>query len=155
VIHKTQYEFPSLIGASVSDEALVTAVITVALAFIGYVATYINNIRINQRQARLDRVNRQLSELYGPLLATVESVDRVWNYFVKKYQVSVRGKDNVLYFGDEPADEPELEVWRIWLQTVFMPSNRRLYELILAKTDLLRDDDMPEDALDLCSRPWL
>jgi hypothetical protein len=131
--------------------ALVTAIITVALAFIGYIATYVNNMRINQRQARLDRVNRQLSELYGPLLATVESVDRVWRYFVNKYQLSIRSEDSYIYFAGKRADEADLEIWRIWLKTVFMPSNRRLYKLVLSKADLLRDNDMPDDALDLCA----
>lgn len=37
---------------------------TVGLAFVGYMATYLNGLRLGQRQARLVRINQQLSEFY-------------------------------------------------------------------------------------------
>ncbi|MFK0045124.1 hypothetical protein ACIQU4_13595 [Streptomyces sp. NPDC090741] len=46
---------------------------TVGLAFLGYLATYANGLRLAQRQARLARVNQQLSEFYGPLFALMET----------------------------------------------------------------------------------
>jgi hypothetical protein len=48
---------------------LLPALVTISLAFIGYFATYFNNLRLSQRSEELARVNRQLSELYGPLFA--------------------------------------------------------------------------------------
>ncbi|MGW3123595.1 hypothetical protein ACWDBW_41915 [Streptomyces sp. NPDC001107] len=38
--------------------------VTIAVAFVGYLATYLNNLPLSQRQERLSRVNRQLSEFY-------------------------------------------------------------------------------------------
>jgi hypothetical protein len=46
--------------------AVITAVVTVFVAFIGYLITYLNTIRLAQRTEKLQRINRQLSELYGP-----------------------------------------------------------------------------------------
>ncbi|MFD9462714.1 hypothetical protein [Streptomyces sp. NPDC060027] len=41
---------------------MATVILTVGLAFIGSLATYLNGLRLTQRQARLARVNLQLSE---------------------------------------------------------------------------------------------
>ncbi|WP_262062553.1 hypothetical protein [Streptomyces sp. STR69] len=49
------------------------AVVTVAPAFAGYAATYLNGLRLTQRQERLARVNRQLSDFCGPLFALPEA----------------------------------------------------------------------------------
>ena len=60
----------------------VTAItVTIVLAFIGYAATYVNDLRLARRKDRLDRVNRQLSELYGPLLALSTASSRLWEEF--------------------------------------------------------------------------
>jgi hypothetical protein len=67
------------------NAAVVTATVTIAIAFIGFAATYINNLRLNQRQARLHRINRQLGELYGPLLAIRGASKEAWDYFIAKY----------------------------------------------------------------------
>ncbi|WP_314250068.1 hypothetical protein [Streptomyces sp. DSM 40907] len=36
-----------------------TVIMTVSLAFVGYMATYVNGLRLAQRQARLTRVNQR------------------------------------------------------------------------------------------------
>jgi hypothetical protein len=33
--------------------------------------------------------------------------------------------------------------WIAWMRTVFMPANRTIHELIVTKTHLLDDDEMP------------
>lgn len=128
-------------------EVLITTIVTIALALIGYVATYLNNIRMSQHQARLERINRQLSELYGPMLATLEDGERAWRYFLREHRPNQRS-----FFtpGVEPNAE-ELELWRRWMTTVFMPRNRALYELVVSKADLLLDREMPSTLLDLCA----
>ncbi|MFG2593666.1 hypothetical protein [Streptomyces sp. NPDC048438] len=44
---------------------MITVVVTIALAFTGYVATYLSGLRLAQRQERLARLNRQLSDFVG------------------------------------------------------------------------------------------
>jgi hypothetical protein len=55
---------------------MTAALVTIAVAVIGYIGTYGNNLRLAQRERRLERINRQLAELYGPLLARIEANHR-------------------------------------------------------------------------------
>jgi hypothetical protein len=127
------------------DLTVLTAAVTVALAVLGFIGTYVNNVRLSQRQARLDRVNRQLSELYGPLLAIRGASTEAFDHFVRKHGFEpghyTRGR----------ASEDDLRQWRLWMTTVFMPGNRRLYDLILSKADLLLENDMPPVVLAFCA----
>ena len=51
------------------DGTEAVAFVDVVVAQIGYFVTYRTNLRLAQRNDRLERINRQLSEFYGPLLA--------------------------------------------------------------------------------------
>jgi|SRR4051812_14117028 hypothetical protein len=52
------------------------------------------------------------------------------------------------HFGEgEPPNEEELNTWRLWMTTVFMPINHRMYELILSKSNLLIKLQIPESLL--------
>jgi hypothetical protein len=126
---------------------VVTTIITVLLAFVGYLATYLNNLRLSQRSEKLERVNRQLSELYGPLFALTNASDTAWRAFR-----SVNRPGQAYYFGSgETPTEAELKAWRLWMTTVFMPINLRIYEIILSKSDLLIETKMPECLLLYCA----
>lgn len=128
-----------------SNTAVLTALVTVLLAVLGYLATYLNNVRLGQRQARLDRVNRQLSELYGPMLAILGANARAFEHFSEDYDFSYG-----LFRGGPPTEEDHKQ-WRRWVTTVFAAQNERLHEIILTKSDLLVDDHMPSSLLDFCS----
>ena len=125
---------------------IITTIVTVVLTLLGYLITYANNVRLAQRTERLNRVNKQLGEFYGPLFALIYSSDASWRAFRQKY------RPHQGYFGDDkqPTDQ-ELERWRLWMTTVFMPSNLRVYELIVSKADLLIESDMPKCLLDACA----
>jgi hypothetical protein len=45
--------------------------------------------------------------------------------------------------------EPERDLWRLWMRTVFQPANERMVELVLTKADLLDEADMPDCLLQL------
>jgi hypothetical protein len=124
----------------------IPACVTVLVALAGYLITYNNNIRMAQRQARLDRINRQLSELYGPLFSVTHTGARVFGEFLHKYAPH----GSMFIDGVTPGDE-QLKVWRLWMTTVFMPQNRHVYDLVVAKADLLIEEKMPECLLDLCA----
>ena len=125
---------------------MVSLIITVALAFIGYLVTYLNNIRLSQRAERLARVNRQLGDLYGPLFALSQASNRAWLAFRTVY------RPDIAFFGEgAPPTKEELKAWRLWMKTVFMPNNSKMYELVLSKSDLLIESEMPACLLDLCA----
>ena len=72
------------------DTALiVTTAATIALAFLGYLITYLNNLRLSQRTEQLVRVNKQLSEFYGPLYALVSAGAIVWEAFRARYRPGI------------------------------------------------------------------
>jgi len=52
---------------------------------------------------------------------------------------------------DVKHTENELQAWRHWMKTVFMPVNTSIYELILSKSDLLMEPYMPPCLIQLCA----
>ncbi|NKX86424.1 hypothetical protein [Nocardia coubleae] len=125
--------------------ALIT---TVALAFVGYLATYLNSVRLAQRQARLTRVNLQLSDFYGPLFALMEANSRVYDTFSAKY-VRPDGRDPFRH--DIPPTEGELAEWRTWATAVFIPNIQAMRDVVVTKADLLIEKEMPRVLLELCA----
>lgn len=129
-----------------TDAFLVTTAVTIALAFSGYLATYFNSLRLAQRQQRLERVNRQLGELYGPLYGLSGAETAVWQIFRSIYRPGLH------FFSEEdPPSKADLEAWRLWMTTVFAPINNRMYEIVLSKSDLLIEIEMPQCLRDLCA----
>ncbi|MEU9867384.1 hypothetical protein AB0C87_06000 [Actinomadura sp. NPDC048021] len=122
---------------------VVPLLVTVFVAATGYAATYLTNLRLARRKDRLDRVNRQLSELYGPLYAQAEAVDRAWRKFVA-------GGGNV-WAASALVTAEQAATWRLWMSTVFMPLNRRMVETIVSRADLLREETIPEPLKELCA----
>ena len=118
---------------------IITTVITVLLAFLGYVATYLNNLQLSRRKDRLERVNQQLSELYGPMFSLTHASSIAWKWFREVH--SVEGK----------TTDDDLKEWRLWMSVVFMPQNVKLYDIILNKSDLLIETAMPQSLLDFCA----
>ncbi len=126
--------------------AIVTAAVTLIVALTGYLITYVNNIRLSQRTEQLNRVNRQLGELYGPLYSLSRTGDQVYKAFRTKY------RPGVPYFGNNPPPtEEDLKAWRLWVSTVFMPRNTQIQHLIINKADLLIETDIPECLNALCA----
>ncbi|MFB7756931.1 hypothetical protein ACFC18_46280 [Streptomyces sp. NPDC056121] len=118
-------------------------VVTVFVAATGYAATYLTNLRLERRKEHLDRVNRQLGELYGPLYAQAEAVDRAWHKFV-----AVSGN---VWARPFPVTSEQAAAWRLWMSTVFMPLNRRMVETVISHADLLRETTIPEPLKELCA----
>ena len=129
-----------------TDAFLITTIVTIVLAFAGYMAAYYNGLRLAQRNQRLERVNKQLGDLYGPLYGLLNSETAVFKVFRSVYRP---GKH---FFSEEdPPSEEELVAWRLWMTTVFAPINNRMYELVLSKSDLLAETELPPCLGDLCA----
>ncbi|WP_433889872.1 hypothetical protein [Streptomyces sp. CA-111067] len=125
------------------------AIITVGLAFAGYLVTYLNSLRLEQRKERLARVNRQLSEFYGPLLALTEINSRVYKGFSERHP-RPDGRSPLQHGADgiPPTDEESAQ-WRLWITTVFLPNHRAMRDILVAKADLLREPHMPQILLEV------
>jgi len=122
---------------------IIVPFITVLIAIFGYFITYFINNRLSKRNAKLERVNRQLSELYGPLYALAHISNSLFHDLSKK--LLKKGKD-----GDWEFEDVERKEWILWMQTVFMPINLNIYKLIRTKADLLIENDLDQSLLDVC-----
>lgn len=120
--------------------------VTVIVAFSGWLFVYLNGRATAKRAAQLDRINRQLRDLYGPLYARLEASNRVWDAFWEKHRPA-HGRN--YYFGhDVELSEKELEKWRVWMKTVFEPMNAATEEIIMKNVDLLESKDIPNAFVD-------
>jgi hypothetical protein len=120
--------------------------VTALGAILGYLAKYLNDLRIAQRKDRLDRVNRQLGEFYGPLLALTSSSQRAFATFIGAHP----DMGDVGRFRSDPQQRLA-KLWRLWIREVFMPMNLEIERIIRQKSDLIDEDHMPVVLLELCS----
>ncbi|QPC81683.1 hypothetical protein G4Y79_18610 [Phototrophicus methaneseepsis] len=125
------------------DEVLITSIVTVGLAFSGYLITYFINIRTDQRKEKLDRVNRQLKELYGPMFALTQASNRAWKTFTYALEQRFPSNQPAIFSNDEDVDPEKMRLWILWVRTVFMPINEDLYATIINYSDLLIEEAMP------------
>ena len=117
----------------------ITTTVSILLALGGYLFTWLNGRRTQQKRDQLERVNAQLEKLYGPLFALVQSSDISWRAFRSQYQPNSR------FFSDNhPPSEDDLNAWRLWMRTVFMPINEQMYSIVLNNAHLLIEPEMPE-----------
>jgi hypothetical protein len=122
----------------------IAIVVPIFVALVGVFGAYFYNTALARRKDRLDRVNRQLSEFYGPLLASVAASTRSWEAFRSRY------RPGGSYWDRDPSPtQEEAEAWRLWMTEVFVPLNERVAELVVTKADLLVSHDMPPCLLDL------
>lgn len=113
-------------------------VITVALALIGYIATYVNNLILTRRKERLDLINKAINDFYGPLYVIAHVGQTAYAAFVAKIG---KGDDANL---EKPLTENQFAEWRLWVINVFMPMNERCETLLLDNAYLIRERDIPE-----------
>lgn len=127
----------------------VTAIVTligVGVAAIGYFVKYRMDLELEQRNGRLERINRQLSEFYGPLLALTRSSDESWQAFRKRY----RPGGGSFWKSDPPLTREDAIAWRQWMTTVFMPLHQRMMDLVLQHAALIEEPEMPSCLLVMC-----
>jgi hypothetical protein len=129
------------------DATEIVALVGVCAAVIGYFVKYRTDLRLEQRNDRLERVNRQLSEFYGPLLALTRSSDESWQAFRKRY----RSGGGSYWKSDPPPTREDAIAWRLWMTTVFVPLHQRMMDLVLRHAALIEEPEMPSSLLALCA----
>jgi hypothetical protein len=126
--------------------AFISAIAALAVTGLSLVASQRSSRRLSERNDQLIRVNRQLAELYGPMLTIAGSTDVAWRTFMEAHcpgEVTVIDKDGLLL-----VDRTE---WTVWVEHVLMPLNRQLRDCIIQRGDLLIDDGMPQVLLRFCA----
>jgi hypothetical protein len=106
----------------------------------------------DRRTDRLNRINQQLSLLYGKLSILYETGTRDWCSFIEQH-----GNDSKLYprefvdffpSGDNvnelpPPTAEQLRAYRKWLKTLFAITNEKMLEVIYSNADLVIGKRMP------------
>lgn len=130
-------------------KTVITIIVSITLALVGYMFTYFNNLRLAKRKDRIDRIDRQLRDFYGPLFAIDQASTRVWKAFRTQYRPGGRYWDP-----SDPPTKEEADAWRLWMKEVFMPLNLEVVKIITDHADLLEEAEMPEILLELCAHVY-
>lgn len=109
----------------------------------------------DKRTSKLNRLNQQLSDLYGPLYAHYETGEKNWFDFIGKYSNDPMPVVEFKRFFQEERvfpepNEEQLKAYRLYMKTIFMPTNIAMEEVIVNKAELLVGKTMPDCLLKLC-----
>ncbi|RYE14724.1 MAG: hypothetical protein EOP45_19260 [Sphingobacteriaceae bacterium] len=106
----------------------------------------------DRRTDRLNRINQQLSQLYGKLSILYETGMRDWCSFIEQHgnDSKMFAREFVQFFpsGENVDDLPpptteQLKAYRKWLKTLFTKTNEKMLEVIYANADLVIGKEMP------------
>jgi hypothetical protein len=112
--------------------------LTIILAFIGYLATFLSTKMLARRKDKLDLVNRRLSEFYGPLYVASQAGHIAYRSLLKS-----QGKTK-----SDPILDSEMKEWVLWMTTIFTPLNDSREKVIIEKSYLVIEEHMPQCLLD-------
>jgi hypothetical protein len=108
-------------------------IVAIATAAIGYTVSFVDL----HRKANIEKVDKQIEKLYGPLYAYSVASSRAWRDLRRQ---SGRG---TYFFNDDDVPNAELvEVWRRWMKAVFMPLNLKMEAAIVDNAQLLDGNRM-------------
>lgn len=114
------------------------AILTVIVAFAGYIITSWSAHLLARRRDKLELVNKRLNELYGPLYVASEAGNIAYRSLLNK-----QGKTK-----SEPIRDEDLKEWVLWMRTVFIPLNEVRERIIIEKAHLIVEERMPQCLLD-------
>jgi hypothetical protein len=114
------------------------AVLTIVLAFAGYLVTFWSNRMMARRADRLRLVNQRLNEFYGPLYVATLAGNIAYKSLLSK-----QGKTQC-----HPIRDEDLKEWTLWMKTIFMPLNDVREKIIIENAHLIVEEEMPQCLLD-------
>ncbi len=114
------------------------AILTIILAFAGYLVTFLSARMLARRRDKLRLVNKRLNEFYGPLYVASEAGNIAYRSLLKR-----QGK-----LKSEPILDSEMKDWVLWMTTIFMPLNDIREKVIIEKAHLIIEEQMPQCLLD-------
>jgi len=114
------------------------AVLTIVLAFTGYLLTYLGNRMMVRHADHLRLVNQRLNEFYGPLYVATVAGNIAYNTLLRK-----QGKTQC-----HPIRDEDLKEWTLWMTTIFMPLNDVREKIIIENAHLIVEEQMPQCLLD-------
>src|SRR5215469_588737 len=114
------------------------AILTICIAFGGYLITLFGARMLARHRDKLKLVNRRLNEFYGPLYVASEAGNIAYRSLLKR-----QGK-----IKSDPILDSEMKEWMLWMTTIFMPLNDIREKIIIEKAYLVVEERMPQCLLD-------
>jgi hypothetical protein len=114
------------------------AILTIFVAFAGYLVTFLSARMLARRRDKLKLVNRRLNEFYGPLYVASEAGNIAYRSLLSR-----QGKQK-----SDPILDSEMKDWVLWMTTIFMPLNDIREKIIIEKAYLIVEEQMPQCLLD-------
>jgi hypothetical protein len=125
--------------------SMLAVAISAGVAVVGwFVAHYLSRRAAREqyrREAALKHVERQLGDLYGPLVFLVLEGARVFEDLREDF-------GDGWYHGDRRLEPAEEEKWLYWTENYFIPRNRRIQDLLSSHSHLIESDHIPDSFLD-------
>ena len=113
-------------------------VLTVVVAFAGYLVTFMFTRMMARRADRLKLVNQRLNDFYGPLYVATVAGNIAYKALLAK-----QGKTTC-----HPIRDEEMKEWVLWMTTIFMPLNDVREKIIIENAHLIVEEQMPRCLLD-------
>jgi hypothetical protein len=114
------------------------AVLTIILAFVGYIVTFMINRMMARRADHLRLVDQRLNDFYGPLYVATVTGNTAYKSLLGK-----QGKTQC-----HPIRDEDLKEWILWMTTIFMPLNDVREKIIIENAHLIIEERMPQCLLD-------
>jgi len=114
------------------------ASLTVVLAFIGYLMTFLITRLMARRADHLKLVDQRLNEFYGPLYVATLAGNIAYRSLLAR-----QGKTQC-----HPVTDKEMKEWMLWMNTIFTPLNDIREKIIIEKAHLIVEEEMPRCLLD-------
>lgn len=127
------------------DIKLLAITVTIVLAITGYLYNYFHGINSDKRKERLNLLNKQLNDFYGPLYILTESSKTAITTLRHRL-----GGVQVFKNAYQPTDKERSE-WYNWVISVLMPINERIENIILSNAHLIREEEIPRCLLQFVS----
>ncbi|WP_327351055.1 hypothetical protein [Streptomyces sp. NBC_01304] len=124
------------------DPALLATLIAAVVTAGGWLANHALATRADRRrkehEARLAHVEKQLEQLYGPLVFLVQEGRSAFHDFCDTLGRSV------VFEGDDSLTPEQLELWLFWVDHEFLPHNKAVQDLLSAKAHLIVGARIPD-----------
>jgi hypothetical protein len=130
-----------ILGISIPDPALaalIGAAVAGSFSVLSFFLVKRKEDTTRREQAELQHLQRQIEELYGPLLGHLQTTQVVYEIAMAR----LRRTDGSMNFGDLSEDEKRL--WLFLNNTYLLPTNAEVAKLLQAKSFLLDSLDPPQ-----------
>ena len=123
------------------------ALIAAAMTITGWLVSHNLDLRrqraLHQLRSRIEFIEKQLEQLYGPLNILVLESERS---FKELLRVLPRAGSVVFEDGKDLTPE-EQETWRFWVEQDLLPRNERIKDLLMTKMHLVDGNSIPKSYL--------